>query len=101
MVAVDFGPDGLLYALELSDAARNPGPNAGKVVRVLRSGELEDVITGLSLPTGMTFGTRRPPVYLKFRGGSAGHWNDSAIRHNPRLVVRRPAASADLNASHR
>ncbi len=57
VVAVDFGPDGLLYALELSVAPGNPTPNMGKVVRVTRSGEIEDVITGLSVPTGMTFGS--------------------------------------------
>ena len=56
VVAVDFGPDGLLYALELSANSGNPTPGAGKVVRVKRSGEIEDVITGLSVPTGMTFG---------------------------------------------
>jgi len=56
VVAVNFGPDGLLYALELSDAAGNPAPGAGKVVRVKGSGEIEEVITGLSVPTGMTFG---------------------------------------------
>jgi hypothetical protein len=57
VVAVDFGPDGLLYVLELSDAAGpGPSPFAGKVVRVKRSGEIEDVITGLFVPTGMTFG---------------------------------------------
>jgi hypothetical protein len=56
VVAVDFGPDGLLYVLELSDAAGIPTPGFGKVVRVKRSGEIEDVVTGLSVPTGMTFG---------------------------------------------
>jgi hypothetical protein len=56
VVAVDFGPDGLLYVLELSDAPGFPTPNAGKVVRVRPSGALEDVVTGLSVPTGMTFG---------------------------------------------
>jgi hypothetical protein len=56
VVAVDFGPDGLLYVLELSDAAGFPTPGFGKVVRVKRSGEIEDVVTGLSVPTGMTFG---------------------------------------------
>ena len=56
VVAVDFGPDGLLYALELSSAAGYPTPGTGKVVRVKRSGEIEDVITGLVVPTGMTFG---------------------------------------------
>jgi hypothetical protein len=56
VVAVDFGPDGLLYALELSDAAGLPTPGAGKVVRVMATGVIEDVVTGLSVPTGMTFG---------------------------------------------
>jgi hypothetical protein len=56
VVAVDFGPDGLLYALELSAAPGFPTPGAGKVVRVKRSGDIEDVITGLVVPTGMTFG---------------------------------------------
>jgi hypothetical protein len=56
VVAVHFGPDGLLYALELSDAPGDPTPKAGKVVRVKHSGEIEEVITGLSVPTGMTFG---------------------------------------------
>jgi hypothetical protein len=58
VVAVDFGPkDGLLYALELSDAPGNPTAGAGKVVRVLRNGQIEEVIEGLAVPTGMTFGT--------------------------------------------
>ena len=56
VVGVDFGPDGLLYALELSDAAGYPAAGNGKVVRVLHSGEIEDVVTGLAVPTGMTFG---------------------------------------------
>ena len=56
VVAVDFGPDGLLYALELSTDAGFPNPGAGKVVRVTRSGAIEDVVTGLVVPSGMTFG---------------------------------------------
>jgi hypothetical protein len=56
VVAVDFGPDGLLYALELSAEAGFPTPGAGKVVRVQRTGAIEDVVTGLVVPTGMTFG---------------------------------------------
>jgi hypothetical protein len=57
VVAVDFGPkDGLLYVLELSDAPGYPTPGDGKVVRVLRNGQIEEVITGLAVPTGMTFG---------------------------------------------
>jgi hypothetical protein len=56
ITSMKVGPDGLLYVLELSDAAGFPTPGAGKVVRVKRSGEIEDVVTGLAVPTGMTFG---------------------------------------------
>jgi hypothetical protein len=56
IVSLKFGPDGLLYALELSDGPGFPTPGLGKVVRVKRSGDIEEVITGLSVPTGMTFG---------------------------------------------
>jgi hypothetical protein len=56
VVAIDFGPDGLLYVLELSDAPGGPTPGFGKVVRVKRSGAIEEIVTGLSVPTGMTFG---------------------------------------------
>jgi hypothetical protein len=61
VVAVDFGPDGLLYALELSASPGFPTPGDGKVVRLNRIGDIEDVATGLSVPTGMTFG---PDGYL-------------------------------------
>jgi hypothetical protein len=56
VVAIDIGPDGLMYALELSDMAGYPAPGQGKVVRVNRDGTLQDVVTGLVVPTGMTFG---------------------------------------------
>jgi hypothetical protein len=58
VVSVRFGPDGLLYVLELSDAEGFPTPGAGKVVRVKHSGDIEEVITGLAVPTAMTFGPR-------------------------------------------
>ncbi|HEY1499674.1 MAG TPA: ScyD/ScyE family protein [Acidobacteriaceae bacterium] len=56
VVGAEFGPDGLLYVLELSDAAGFPAPGNGKVVRVRYDGTIEDVATGLSVPTAMTFG---------------------------------------------
>ncbi len=56
VVALDFGPDGLLYVLELSDHDGFPTPGFGKVVRVNRSGGIEEIVTGLAVPTGMTFG---------------------------------------------
>jgi len=62
VVAMDWGPDGDLYLLELSEPNPTteeppffPNPGDGKVVRI-RRGAVEDVITGLSVPTGMTFG---------------------------------------------
>lgn len=55
VVSMDWGPDGLLYVLELSANQGFPTPGDGKVVRI-RNGVAEDVITGLSVPTGMTFG---------------------------------------------
>jgi hypothetical protein len=56
VVGTAFGPDGLLYVLELSDAEGFPTPGAGKVVRVKTDGSIEDVATGLVVPTAMTFG---------------------------------------------
>jgi hypothetical protein len=72
VVAVDFGPDGLLCALELSDGAGNPAPGLGKVVRVTRSGEIEDVVTGLVVPTGMTFGPDGALYVSNFGAAPAG-----------------------------
>jgi hypothetical protein len=72
VVAVDFGPDGLIYALELSDQAGNPTPGAGKVVRVTNSGEIEDVVTGLTGPTGMTFGPDGALYVSNFGAAPAG-----------------------------
>jgi hypothetical protein len=60
IVSMKIGPDGLLDVLELSDfAADGPTPGKGKVVRVKRSGDIEEVVTGLAVPTGMTFGPDR------------------------------------------
>lgn len=82
VVAVDFGPqDGLLYVLELSDAAGPvPTPGAGKVVRVLRNGQIEEVITGLVVPTGMTFGPEGR-LYIS-NLGAAGGANGVIVRYD-------------------
>jgi hypothetical protein len=72
VVAVDFGPDGLLYVLELSDGAGFPTPGLGKVVRVLHSGAIEDVVTNLSVPTGMTFGSDHRLYVSNFGAAPAG-----------------------------
>jgi len=69
IVSMKIGPDGLLYVLELSDAAGFPTPGKGKVVRVKYSGEIEDVVTGLVVPTGMTFGPDRA-LYISNAGAA-------------------------------
>jgi hypothetical protein len=72
VVAVAFGPeDGLLYVLELSDATGYPTPGDGKVVRVLRNGQIEEVVTGLAVPTGMTFGPKGT-LYICNGGAAPG-----------------------------
>ncbi|PYV46892.1 MAG: hypothetical protein DMG92_17225, partial [Acidobacteria bacterium] len=43
--------DGKLYALETSTEADFPLPGSGKIVRVSDSGEITDVLTGLTFPT--------------------------------------------------
>ena len=72
IVAVDFGPDGLLYVLELSDGAGFPTPGLGKVVRVLHSGAIEDVVTNLSVPAGMIFGPDHRLYVSNWGAGPAG-----------------------------
>jgi hypothetical protein len=72
VVAVAFGPqDGLLYVLELSDAPGYPNPGDGKVVRVLRNGQIEEVVTGLVVPTGLTFGPNGK-LYVSNLGAAPG-----------------------------
>ena len=47
---------GKLYALEMSTTAGAPTPGTGAIVRVNRHGPPETVVSGLTLPTGMTVG---------------------------------------------
>ena len=70
IMSVKFGPDGLLYALEFSDNTGYPTPGLGKVVRVSREGEIEEVVTGLTVPTGLAFGPDRA-MYIA-NAGAAG-----------------------------
>jgi hypothetical protein len=56
VVGVVFDQHDNLYVLELSDAAGFPNPGNGKIVRVSPSGQTEDILTGLIVPTAMTIG---------------------------------------------
>ena len=72
ILSLKFGPDGLLYVLELSDAPGYPTPGAGKVVRVNAAGNIETVVTGLAVPTGMTFGPDNALYVSNFGAAPAG-----------------------------
>ena len=52
---VAFDSKGRMYVLELSALPGFPVPGAGKIVRVTASG-IEDFVTGLVVPTGLTIG---------------------------------------------
>ena len=57
MLGVAFDRRGNLYALEMSTVdGAFPVPGSGRVVRILGDGSLQPVVTGLMLPTAMTFG---------------------------------------------
>jgi hypothetical protein len=83
VTAVNFGPDGLLYALELADVPQSPpgfpAPGFGKVVRLTQSGEWQDVITGLNIPTGMTWGPDGRLYISDFSAVPAPHYGMGRI----------------------
>jgi hypothetical protein len=59
VLGVAFDAHGHLFALETDTVAGFPGPQAvgtGTVVCVNSNGTLSTVATGLTFPTGMTFG---------------------------------------------
>ena len=78
ILSLKFGPDGLLYALEFSDAAGYPTGGAGKVVRLNSNGTIQDVVTGLVVPTGMTFGPDHALYVSNF--GAAGPGAGQVLR---------------------
>jgi hypothetical protein len=72
VVGTEFGPDGMLYVLELSDAAGNPAPGNGKILRVQPDGHIQTIATGLSVPTAMTFGPDGRIYVSNFGAAPAG-----------------------------
>ena len=77
---VAIGPDGALYALEMSTGNSAEPPfyqrNTGKIVRQTGPDSAEDVVTGLDLPISLQFGpdgtlyTSFPAIYAE--GGAGG-----------------------------
>jgi glucose/arabinose dehydrogenase len=55
VLGVAFDPEGYMYILENTTGNLFPTPFTGKVLRVTEDG-LEEIATGLFLPTAMTFG---------------------------------------------
>lgn len=72
ITGVAFGPDGMLYVLELSDAPGFPAGGMGKVVRVRSDHSIETVASGLTVPTGMTFGKDGKLYVSNFGAAPAG-----------------------------
>lgn len=58
VLGLAFDADDNLYALEMTTVDQNfPVPGSGRVVRInRRTGALTEVVSGLNLPTAMTFG---------------------------------------------
>lgn len=69
-----FGPDGLLYVLQMTPGTPSeyPQPGYGKVTRINATGTLQDVVTGLSVPTGLIFGANGKLYISNFGAAPAG-----------------------------
>jgi hypothetical protein len=97
VVSVQFGPDGLLYALELSPAAGDPALGLGKVVRLNADGEIEDIATGLSVPSAMTFGPQT--LCFEFRRSARRARPDSACHPAVGVAAKTVIGSSNRNRS--
>lgn len=74
IVGLAIGPtNALLYVLQLAPDTPSgfPQPGFGKVTRINFDGSLTDVVTGLSLPTAMTFGPNGK-LYISNFGAAGG-----------------------------
>lgn len=56
VLSVAFDEDDRMYVLQMTVGQRFPTPGLGQIVRIEKHGVQKIVATGLSLPTGMTFG---------------------------------------------
>jgi sugar lactone lactonase YvrE len=72
IVGLAFDSANRLYVLELSSAPGFPTPGAGKVVRWNADGSVEDIATGLVVPTGMTYGPDGALYVSNFGAGPPG-----------------------------
>jgi hypothetical protein len=72
VVGVAFDNRDRLYVLELSDAAGFPSPGAGKLLRISPTGEVQEIVTGLMVPTALTIGPDGAVYISNFGAAPAG-----------------------------
>jgi hypothetical protein len=74
VVGLAFGKNGRLYVLQLAPDTPSgyPQPGYGKVTRINADGSLTDVVTGLSVPSAMTFGPNGKLYISNFGAAGAG-----------------------------
>jgi hypothetical protein len=73
---------GKLYALEMSTTAGAPAPGTGAIVRVRAHGAPQTVVSGLTLPTGMTVGPDGA-FYVSNQGFGFGAGQGQILRIQP------------------
>jgi hypothetical protein len=89
-----------MYVLELSSAAGNPSPGAGRILRI--TGTLvEEIVSGLFVPTGMAL-DRQGDIYVSDLGAAPGAAGRILRFTNPisgavvtTVEVRKPAPLGD------
>ena len=73
---------GKLYALEMSTTAGSPTPGTGTIVRLGPHGPVKTVVSGLTLPTGMTVGPDGA-FYVSNQGFGFGPGQGQILRIQP------------------
>jgi hypothetical protein len=56
VLGVQFDSHGRMYVLQNTTGNAQPTPGTGNIVRVGSNGALQTIVSGLTLPTAMTFG---------------------------------------------
>jgi hypothetical protein len=72
VVGVAFDQRNRMYVLELNDAGGFPSLGNGKLLRVDPSGAVEEIVTGLNVPTALTIGPDGAVYISNFGAAPAG-----------------------------
>lgn len=100
VVDIRVDDEGRIYVLELSSAAGNPSPGAGRILRI--TGTLvEEIVSGLFVPTGMAL-DQHGEIYVSDLGAAPGAAGRILRFANPisgtvvtTVEVRKPAPLGD------